>query len=58
MLWDLSYAELHFTAVYWPDFSIIDLDIAFQEFGSRQRRFGGDVRDEINDDNEQPKNLQ
>lgn len=43
MLWDLSYAELHFTPVYWPDFSVADLCRALDEFGVRERRFGGDA---------------
>ena len=42
MLWDMSYAELHFSRVLWPDFSIEDLDAAIKEFGGRERRFGGD----------------
>ena len=50
MLWDLSYAELHFTPVYWPDFSIADLARALKEFGRRERRFGGDAPDDITAD--------
>lgn len=40
MLWQSSYAELHFTKVQWPDFSASDFDKAVHEFSSRQRRFG------------------
>ncbi len=58
MLWDLSYAELHFTAVYWPDFSIADLGKALNEFCARERRFGGDVLDGMNVLVEPKKNLQ
>ena len=40
LLWNLAYAELHFTDVLWPDFSLADLDAALADFDSRQRRFG------------------
>ncbi|MEK9850549.1 MAG: polyprenyl diphosphate synthase [Candidatus Puniceispirillum sp.] len=42
LLWDISYAELHFTPVFWPDFSERDLDKALRDFSQRERRFGGD----------------
>lgn len=42
MLWDLSYAELHFTSALWPDFTTDDLDKAIEDFVGRERRFGGD----------------
>ena len=58
MLWDLSYAELHFTPVYWPDFSVADLGRALDEFGTRERRFGGDASGEMNSIVEPPKSLQ
>ena len=41
MLWDMSYAELYFSPVFWPDFSQEDLDRALLEFAGRDRRFGG-----------------
>lgn len=40
MLWQAAYAELYFTNIYWPDFGKKELDIAIEEFNSRQRRFG------------------
>jgi len=40
LLWQLAYAELYFTDVLWPDFDLIELRRALEEFGSRQRRFG------------------
>lgn len=43
MLWDLSYAELHFTPVLWPDFTCQDLQMALDDFATRDRRFGGDT---------------
>lgn len=43
MLWDLSYAELLFSAKLWPDFTADDLDAAIEEFSGRERRFGGDA---------------
>ena len=40
LLWQISYAELYFTDVLWPDFSSEHLLTAIQDFSSRQRRFG------------------
>jgi undecaprenyl diphosphate synthase len=40
LLWQLAYAELYFTDVLWPDFSIEDLRRAFAEFSRRERRYG------------------
>ncbi|MFN2351779.1 MAG: isoprenyl transferase [Kiritimatiellia bacterium] len=41
MLWQLSYAEFYFTETLWPDFREDDFRKALQEYGRRQRRFGG-----------------
>ena len=43
MLWDMSYAELHFTPVLWPDFTQQDLQQALDDYSGRDRRFGGDT---------------
>ncbi len=40
LLWQLAYAELYFTDLFWPDFDQQALEAAFSEFRSRQRRFG------------------
>ena len=40
LLWNLAYAELHFSDVLWPDFGIAELNAALADFDSRQRRFG------------------
>jgi undecaprenyl diphosphate synthase len=40
LLWNLAYAELHFTDVLWPDFGVAQLDSAFEDFRHRERRFG------------------
>ena len=40
MLWQMAYAELYFTDLYWPDFDQAALDEAFADFSRRQRRFG------------------
>lgn len=40
LLWQLSYAEIYSTDVYWPDFRARDLHRAIEEFASRERRFG------------------
>ena len=41
LLWETAYAELYFTKLMWPDFSVADLANALRDFHSRQRRFGG-----------------
>ena len=40
LLWQLAYTELVFSDTLWPDFGAADLDRAFEDFASRQRRFG------------------
>ncbi|HAD03377.1 MAG: di-trans,poly-cis-decaprenylcistransferase [Desulfuromonadales bacterium GWD2_61_12] len=40
LLWQLAYAELHFTDVLWPDFDEAELQTALDRFRQRQRRFG------------------
>ena len=40
LLWQISYAELYFTDVYWPDFDEKELDKALLAFQNRNRRFG------------------
>lgn len=41
LLWQLSYAELYFSDVFWPDFGRPELFQAVRDFASRSRRFGG-----------------
>lgn len=41
LLWQLSYAEMYFTSVLWPDFSKQDYLNALLTFQNRKRRFGG-----------------
>ncbi|MCI5780040.1 MAG: isoprenyl transferase [Lentisphaeria bacterium] len=41
LLWQLSYAELYVTPVFWPDFGEDDLKAALASFEGRERRFGG-----------------
>ena len=41
LLWDLSYAELHFSDRYWPEFTANDLAMAISDYTKRERRFGG-----------------
>lgn len=40
MLWRISYAELYFTDVLWPDFDENEFDNAIKEYKKRVRRFG------------------
>ncbi len=41
LLYQIAYAELYFTDVYWPDFDSEELFLALRSFAGRQRRFGG-----------------
>ena len=41
LLWQAAYAEFWFTETNWPDFTPADFVAALQDFGGRQRRFGG-----------------
>jgi undecaprenyl diphosphate synthase len=40
LLWQLSYAEIYVTPVYWPDFTTQELHKAVRDFAGRERRFG------------------
>jgi len=40
LLWQLAYAELYFSDVLWPDFSIQEMDKALAWFADKDRRFG------------------
>jgi undecaprenyl diphosphate synthase len=40
LLWQLAYAELYFTPVYWPDFRENNFYEAILDFQKRERRFG------------------
>ena len=41
LLWQLAYAEIHVTEVFWPDFNRQALLEALLDYQSRNRRFGG-----------------
>ena len=40
LLWQIAYAEIHVTDVFWPDFREPHLDLALADFARRERRFG------------------
>ena len=40
LLWQFAYTELYFTDCYWPDFDDTQLQLALDDYASRQRRFG------------------
>ena len=40
LLWQIAYAELYFTEVFWPDFGESHLIEAIQSYQNRERRFG------------------
>jgi len=41
LLWQISYAELYVTDVFWPEFSIEQFHLALLNFAGRNRRYGG-----------------
>jgi undecaprenyl diphosphate synthase len=41
LLWQISYAELYVTDVFWPDFDHATLHQAILSYAQRNRRFGG-----------------
>jgi undecaprenyl diphosphate synthase len=41
LLWESAFAELHFSDCLWPDFDERRFRSALEDYGSRQRRFGG-----------------
>jgi undecaprenyl diphosphate synthase len=41
LLWQAAYAEMWFTEVLWPDFTLDHLQTALDSFADRERRFGG-----------------
>jgi len=43
MLWQLSYAELYVTDIFWPDFREKEFFQALEAFNQRGRRYGGVV---------------
>ena len=46
MLWQCSYSELYFPKVYFPDFKEEDFDEAIEVFNHRERRFGGNSKND------------
>lgn len=43
LMWQSAYAELYFSPVLWPDYTVEDLREACIAYAGRQRRFGGAV---------------
>lgn len=41
MIYELSYAEMYFPKVYFPDFNKEEFELAIDEYNKRNRRFGG-----------------
>jgi undecaprenyl diphosphate synthase len=40
LLWQIAYAEIHFTATLWPDFDTQAFEAALADYAGRERRFG------------------
>ncbi|QCI17063.1 di-trans,poly-cis-decaprenylcistransferase [Buchnera aphidicola (Aphis helianthi)] len=45
LLWQIAYSELYFTDVLWPDFNRFVFQDAMSYFSTRNRRFGGLIKD-------------
>lgn len=41
LLWQISYTELYFSDVFWPDFTVEEFHKAIDDYQGRERRFGG-----------------
>jgi undecaprenyl diphosphate synthase len=52
LLWQMAYTEFYFANCYWPDFDAAALNMAVDEYYSRQRRFG--LRDAVDDNAASP----
>ena len=48
LLWQIAYAELYFTNIFWPDFNKLDFYQALNFYNERERRFGKTSK-QIND---------
>jgi undecaprenyl diphosphate synthase len=40
LLWQSAYSEFYFSDRLWPEFDDVELDLAIESFGQRERRFG------------------
>ncbi|UOF93908.1 MAG: di-trans,poly-cis-decaprenylcistransferase [Bordetella sp.] len=40
LIWQLAYTELYFTNIFWPDFNAKELEMIFEWYRNRERRFG------------------
>lgn len=40
LLWHIAYSEFYFSDKLWPEFDIIDMELALESFANRERRFG------------------
>ncbi|RLK62450.1 isoprenyl transferase [Atopobacter sp. AH10] len=49
LLLELAYAEMYFTPVYWPDFTVEAFDKALANYAKRDRRYGGLKEDHVNE---------
>lgn len=41
LLWQIAYAELHFTPTKWPEFTRLEFEKILESVSKRERRFGG-----------------
>jgi undecaprenyl diphosphate synthase len=41
LLYQSAYSELYFTKTMWPDFTVRELNLALEDYSTRQRRMGG-----------------
>lgn len=50
LLWQIAYSELFFTDALWPDFDDAHLEQALASYQQRNRRFGGLIESQENDE--------
>ena len=41
LLWQSAYSEYYHTSTLWPDMDSAELERVLEDFGNRERRFGG-----------------
>jgi len=49
LLWQVAYAEIYVTNLFWPDFNGVQLLEALAEFQKRERRYGGLIENPSHD---------
>ena len=54
LLWQSAYSEYVFVDTLWPDFTAEEFSRVLQQYGNRERRFGGVLKVDVKTDNDEP----